>query len=133
MRQAVIADTGPLYAAVDPDDQYHRRAQRELKRLVRDRHELVIAYPTLLESYTLLLYRLGREVAKAWLDEVLTRAALVNPTPEDYRDAATKVRAFTDQEITLFDAAVAVLANRLGLTVWTYDHHFDVMRAAVWR
>jgi predicted nucleic acid-binding protein len=133
MRQAVIADTGPLYAAVDPDDQYHRRAQRELKRLVRDRHELVIAYPTLLESYTLLLYRLGREVAKAWLDEVLTGAALVNPTPEDYRDAATKVRAFTDQEITLFDAAVAVLASRLGLTVWTYDHHFDVMRAAVWR
>ena len=133
MRQAVIADTGPLYAAVDPDDQYHRRAQRELKRLVRDRHELVIAYPTLLESYTLLLYRLGREVAKAWLDEVLTGAVLVNPTPEDYRDAATKVRAFTDQEITLFDAAVAVLASRLGLTVWTYDHHFDVMRAAVWR
>jgi len=133
MRQAVIADTGPLYAAVDPDDQYHRRAQRELKRLVRDRHELVIVYPTLLESYTLLLYRLGREVAKAWLDEVLTGAALVNPTPEDYRDAATKVRAFTDQEITLFDAAVAVLASRLGLTVWTYDHHFDVMRAAVWR
>jgi predicted nucleic acid-binding protein len=133
MRQAVIADTGRLYAAVDPDDQYHRRAQRELKRLVRDRHELVIAYPTLLESYTLLLYRLGREVAKAWLDEVLTGAALVNPTPEDYRDAATKVRAFTDQEITLFDAAVAVLASRLGLTVWTYDHHFDVMRAAVWR
>jgi predicted nucleic acid-binding protein len=133
MRQAVIADTGPLYAAVDPDDQYHRRAQRELKRLVRDRHELVIAYPTLLESYTLLLYRLGREVAKAWLEEVLTGAALVNPTPEDYRDAATKVRAFTDQEITLFDAALAVLANRLGLTVWTYDHHFDVMRAAVWR
>jgi predicted nucleic acid-binding protein len=80
-----------------------------------------------------LLYRLGREVAKAWLDEVLTGAALVNPTPEDYRDAATKVRAFTDQEITLFDAAVAVLASRLGLTVWTYDHHFDVMRAAVWR
>jgi predicted nucleic acid-binding protein len=133
MRQAVIADTGPLYAAVDPDDQYHRRAQRELKRLVRDRHELVIAYPTLLESYTLLLYRLGRAIAETWLDEVLTGAAFVNPTPEDYRDAARKVQAFTDQEITLFDAAVAVLASRLGLKVWTYDHHFDVMRAAVWR
>jgi predicted nucleic acid-binding protein len=59
MSQGVIADTGPLYAAVDPDDQYHRRAQRELKRLVKDRHDLVIAYPTLLESYTLLLYRLA--------------------------------------------------------------------------
>jgi predicted nucleic acid-binding protein len=133
MKQAVIADTGPLYAAVDPDDQYHRRARRELKRLVRDRHELIIAYPTLLESYTLLLYRLGREIAKAWLDEVLTGAALVNLAREDYRDAANKVRTFSDQKITLFDAAVAVLGSRLGIKVWTYDHHFDVMRTAVWR
>jgi predicted nucleic acid-binding protein len=133
MRLAVIVDTGPLYAAVDPDDQYHRRAQRELKRLVRDRHELVIAYPTLLESYTLLLYRLGRETAKAWLDEVLSGATFVNPTPEDYRDAAKKVRTFSDQKITLFNAAIAVLGSRLGMKVWTYDHHFDVMRAAVWR
>jgi len=133
MRQAVIADTGPLYAAVDPDDQYHRRAQRELKRLVRDRHELLIAYPTLLESYTLLLYRLGGDTAKTWLDEVLTGAAFVNPSPEDYRDAARTVQAFADQKITLFDAAVAVLATRLSLKVRRYDHHFDVMRAAVWR
>lgn len=133
MKPAVIADTGPLYAAVDPDDRYHQRARRELKRLVRDRHELVIAYPTLLESYTLLLYRLGRPTAQKWLNEVLMGAAFVNPTPEDYRDAAKKVLAFTDQEITLFDATVAVLADRLAFRVWTYDHHFDVMCAAVWR
>jgi len=94
---------------------------------------LVIAYPTLLESYTLLLYRLGRPTAQKWLNEVLMGAAFVNPTPEDYRDAAKKVLAFTDQEITLFDATVAVLADRLAFRVWTYDHHFDVMCAAVWR
>jgi hypothetical protein len=23
--------------------------------------------------------------------------------------------------------------SRLGIEVWTYDHHFDVMHAAVWR
>jgi hypothetical protein len=37
MKRVVLADTGPLYAAVDPDDQYHGRAQRELKRLSRDK------------------------------------------------------------------------------------------------
>jgi hypothetical protein len=63
MRAPVIADTGPLYAAVDPDDQYHQRAQRELKLLKRERHELIIAYPTLLEAYTLVLYRIGGEAA----------------------------------------------------------------------
>jgi predicted nucleic acid-binding protein len=35
--------------------------------------------------------------------------------------------------ITLFDALAATLADRLGLEVWTHDHHFDVMRVAVWR
>jgi len=51
MRQVVLADTGPLYAAVDPTDHYHLQAQSE----------------------------------------------------------------------------------RLGLPVWTYDYHFNLMRANVWR
>jgi predicted nucleic acid-binding protein len=133
MKRAVIADTGPLYAAADPDDQYHRRAQRELARLNREQNEFVVAYPTLLESYTLVLYRLGNRIATTWLSEVLNGVALLNPTPEDYRDAAKKVVTFTDQQITLFDATVAVLAGRLNLMVWTYDHHFDMMRVRVWR
>jgi predicted nucleic acid-binding protein len=44
-----------------------------------------------------------------------------------------EVLSFKDQPITLFDATVAVLAQRTGLPVWTYDHHFDVMRVPVWR
>jgi hypothetical protein len=28
---------------------------------------------------------------------------------------------------------VAVLADQLQLSVWTFDHHFDVMGTAVWR
>jgi predicted nucleic acid-binding protein len=133
MKQSIIEDAGPLYAAADRDDQHHRRAQRELERLNREKNELIVAYPTLLESYTLVLYRLGKQAAATWLSEVTTGAAFLNPTPEDYRDAAKKVQSFTDQEITLFDATIAVLAGRLDLMVWTYDHHFDVMRAPVWR
>jgi len=51
----------------------------------------------------------------------------VNPIAEDYRQAIAKVQSLRDQPITLFDALVAALAHRLGLEVWTYDHHFDVM------
>ena len=47
MKRTVLADTGPLYAAVDPDDEYHARAQRELKRLAREKREVVLACPTL--------------------------------------------------------------------------------------
>jgi len=133
MSVAVLADTGPLYAAADPDDAHHARARRELGRLARDRIEVLIAYPTLLESYTLVLFRLGKPTASRWLEEVSATAALINPGPEDYRQAATRTRAFADQPITLFDATVAVLASRLQMEVWTYDHHFDLMRVPVWR
>ena len=133
MKRSVLADTGPLYAAVDPDDAHHARAQRELRRLQRDQREVVLAYSTLLEAYTLVLHRLGNRAASDWLKEVLAGAALFNPTPEDYRQAAAKLSDLAGQPITLFDATVAVLAERLQMEVWTYDHHFDVMQASVWR
>jgi predicted nucleic acid-binding protein len=71
-------------------------------------------------------------VTAGWLAE-MADATLVNLAPEDYRDAFARVRALADQHISLFDATVAALATRLGFEVWTYDHHFDVMRVAVWR
>jgi predicted nucleic acid-binding protein len=128
----VLADTGPLYAAVDPDDSYHKQARRELRRLSEQKQEVVVAYPTLLEAYTLVLFRLGGAAASRWLEE-MAGAALINPSAEDYRQAVAKVKPLQGQSITLFDGLVATLAGRLGLEVWTYDHHFDVMRVAVWR
>lgn len=67
MTRAVLADTGPLYAANDEGDSHHQRALRELKKLARDKREVLIAYPTLLEAHSLLLFRLGRNAASAWL------------------------------------------------------------------
>jgi predicted nucleic acid-binding protein len=132
MTRAVVADTGPLYAANDKGDAHHQRALRELQALARERRDVLIPYPILLEAYSLLLFRLGRDAASDWLTEVAD-AALVNPTPEDYRQALATIRALDDQPITLFDATVAALAARLGLPVWTYDRHFELMRIKVWR
>lgn len=48
-------------------------------------------------------------------------------------EATGLVSRFPDQSISLFDATLATVASRLGLPVWTYDHHFDSMKTAVWR
>lgn len=132
MRRAVLADTGPLYATVDPDDGHHKRARQELQRLAREKREVVVAYPTLLEAYTLVLFRLGANTAARWLKE-MSSAALVNPDAEDYRQAIAKIQTLAGQPITLFDGLAGAVATRLHLEVWSYDHHFDMMRVPVWR
>ena len=132
MREAVLADAGPLYAAVDPSDKHHARALRQLEELGRDRRDVIVPFSTMAETYTLLLRKLGASIALRWLNEI-AETVLVNPTPEDYRQAVVKLSRFTDQSITFFDATLAVLGLRMELPVWTYDHHFDVMRVPVWR
>ncbi len=132
MTRAVLADAGPLYAAVDEADEHHREARQQLQTLDAERRNVVVAYPILLEGYSLVLYRLGAVAAQKWIAS-LAGNSLINPDSEDYRRAVFTVQNFPDQKITLVDATVAALALRLGLEVWTYDHHFDVMRVPVWR
>ena len=128
----MLADAGPLYAAVDPSDLRHQQALRELQRLSQALCNVIVSFSTLLEVHSLVLRKIRRDIALRWLEE-MADATLINPTPEDYRQASAKLADFTDQSITLFDATLAVLALRAGLPVWTYDHHFEVMRVPVWR
>lgn len=132
MTKPVLADTGPLYAAVDPSDAHHEKALTEFEHLARNQRDVIVSFPILLESYSLVRRRFTSDISLQWLSEARS-GILVNPAPEDYRAAMVKLRTFADQKITLFDATLAVLSLRMGLPVWTYDHHFDVMRVPVWR
>lgn len=131
--RAVLADTGPLFALLDPDDEHHERAGKELAEIAEDGRELVVAFPIMVEAYKLILRGLGRRAAHRWLGEVERKVVLHNPAPDDYRNASRRVRRYPDQVLTLEDALIAVLGERLELPVWTFDHHFDVMGVPVWR
>jgi predicted nucleic acid-binding protein len=131
--RSVLADTGPLYALVDRDDNFHRRAHEEARRIADEGRSVVILFPTLLESHSLVLRRLGIHTCRRWLREITTGSGLLNPDREDYLAAVGRIQAYTDQTITLFDGLVTVLAEKLKLPVWTFDHHFDSMGVTVWR
>jgi len=133
MTRALLADTGPLYAAVDRDDAYHVQAQQELERLEREQWVIVVSYSTLLEAHTLIMRRLGLRVAHVWLQEIQRGAVLVTPVADDYSSAVERVQAYQDQALTLCDGVLAALSSRLRHAVWTYDHHFDNLRTPVWR
>lgn len=62
----VLADAGPLYAALDPSDQYHERAVSEGEKLVEAGYGVAVAYPTLQEVHFMLI-RLTHLVARRTL------------------------------------------------------------------
>jgi uncharacterized protein len=84
LRGIVLADTGPLYAARDPSDSYHGRAHDELARLRAQNLKVVVPYPILLESYSLVMRKLGNREAHALLAEVTSTSFLTNAVKEDY-------------------------------------------------
>ncbi len=128
----VLADAGPLYAAVDPDDQYHGRARRELASL-NDQHVAVaVPYPTFAETFTLVLYRLGPRRAVRFGEELTAGAALLNPSPADYSQAFSRLASRRDLPVSLFEGVTAIRAERLGVEVWTYDEHFHALGTRVW-
>jgi predicted nucleic acid-binding protein len=133
LRGIILADTGPLYAARDRDDSYHHRSQDELGRLRSQNLKVVVPYPTLIESYTLVMRELGIREAHGFLHEVVQGSLFENATAEDHCKAFSRVLRYPDQDITLVDAVIAEISNRLAAPVWTFDHHFDVMSVAVWR
>lgn len=133
MTRAILADTGPLYALVDPDDALHLRARGEADRLRNEDLRVLVGRPTVCEAYTLVLRRLGAATARTWLDEVHAGCGLINPGAIHYETAGQRLAVLPDQPITLFDGVLAELAAHLDLPVWTYDHHFDLMGTPVWR
>lgn len=133
MRGIVLADTGPLYAARDPDDNLHGRSQDALGRLRDQNIKVVVPYPILLESYSLVMRKLGNREAHAFLAQSSSTSILTNANTEDYQEASARILPYRDQDISLFDAVLAAMSDRLESPVWTFDHHFDVMRVDIWR
>lgn len=130
---AILADTGPLYALAFRSDQYHAQAQADLERLEAGRQRVIVTYSTAIECYRLILRGSEAKYASAWFDELRDSAEFINPTEDDYIAAARRIRRYGDQPITLADGVLAIVSQRLGLPVWTYDYHFDVMRVECWR
>jgi predicted nucleic acid-binding protein len=117
--RTVLADTGPLYAVAVRSDQYHDRALHEMARLMGDKVEIAVPYPILLETYSLILRRGRIPVALSWLAQMTESVTLIDPSSEEYRQATERVRRFSDQPITLFDALIVAMSDL---------HDFDIRR-----
>ena len=76
-RLTLLADTGPLYALGDYRDQYHSKAIHELELLQLAGYRIALLYPTLMESYTLVMRYLGVQYAHRWLGTAMEGCGLL--------------------------------------------------------
>lgn len=121
-----VVDSGPLYAAVDIDDDDHERCG-EL--LLRPDLRLVIPALVVAEVTYLVGRRLGATLESRFLAG-LTRLSVQAPYPEDWSRIAALVQQYGDFPLGGTDASVIALAERINTDlVLTLDRrHFRAVR-----
>lgn len=123
-----VFDTGPLYAALDADDDDHQ-ACAEL--LTRREVRPVIPMLVVTEVSYLAATRLGTE-AEAKFVAGLSTLDVDAPPPQEWERIAELIRRYENFPLGATDASVVALTERLQTPyVATLDHrHFHAVRPA---
>jgi predicted nucleic acid-binding protein len=121
-----VVDTGPLYAAVDRDDQDHARSVAVLQ---QPGLRLVIPALALAEASYLIGTRLGAAVEAQFL-ATLVGFDVRAPEPSDWKRIAGLVKEYADFPLGGVDASVVALAERLrtSLVITLDRRHFGAVR-----
>lgn len=124
----VVLDTGPLYAALDADDDDHESCAHVLRR--RD-VRFVIPVLVVAEVAYLACTRLGAD-AEATFIEGLSALDVEAPPAAEWKRIADLIGHYKDFPLGATDASVVALAERLQTPyVATLDHrHFRAVRPA---
>lgn len=123
-----IVDSGPLYAAVDADDDDHAPSVAIFSRTDL---ELIVPALVVAEVTYLVGRRLGPRTESAFLRGMST-LEVEAPSPEDWARIADLVDRYADFPLGGTDASVVALAERLGsdLIVTLDRRHFGALRSA---
>lgn len=122
-----IVDSGPLYAAIDADDDDHSRCLELLERRDLD---LIVPALVVAEVTYLVGRRLGAGIEAAFL-RGLASLEVEAPAVDDWPSIADLVERYGDFPLGGTDASVAVLAERMGtdLIVTLDRRHFGAIRS----
>jgi predicted nucleic acid-binding protein len=119
-------DTSILYAAVDSSDRGNERA----KEILKSGEPLVISDHVLVETWTLLSRRLGRDVAERFWGHLREGAVAIETVGPANLEAAWQIgQAWRDQGFSIVDCTSFAVMRRLGIErAASLDDHFAVFR-----
>jgi uncharacterized protein len=123
---SVFVDTSALFALVNRSDTDHERAKRCLSSLSNDNTTLVISNFILSETYTLILYKIGRTPALNVVNGLCETCELERVSEEDEEHAWRILNDFDDKTFSYVDATTFAVMTRLGLSrAFSFDEHFN--------
>ena len=119
----LLVDTSAVYALIDRDDTYHRKAVTLLRSVPRRGLTPLLTNFIMAESHALLLSRLGAEIARDWLLRQIWPVERI--TPEDEEKARKIIRRYSDKSFSYTDATSFAVMERLGIKeAFAFDPHF---------
>ncbi|HUN99834.1 MAG TPA: PIN domain-containing protein [Bradyrhizobium sp.] len=123
---SLYVDTSVWYAAADSSDRSNARA----KQVLGSGEQLVTSDHVLIETWTLIRYRIGRAAAERFWGGLRTGAALIEPVcPADLEAAWQIGDSWADQDFSIVDRTSFAVMNRLGIeTAASLDEHFAIFR-----
>jgi predicted nucleic acid-binding protein len=123
---SLFVDTSIWYAIADSSDRDNARA----KEIVKSGEPLVTTDHILVETWTLLRYRLQRGAAERFWDGMRSGVAAIEPVGLADLEAAWQIGlSWPDQDFSIVDRSSFAVMCRLGIErAASLDDHFAVFR-----
>lgn len=125
--RGLFVDTSAWYPLADGAHSDHQALVEALRVRVRKGVTVVTSNLVVAESHGLLLRRVGREIALAFLEAVRRSPNRIEHVTPEREDVAVDewIRRFADQNFSLADATSFALMSELGIEeALTLDRHF---------
>ena len=122
----VLIDTGAFYAMADRSDRHHEAAVDLARRIATAKIQVLTSDYVVAETYSLIMYKLGHAVARAWLSRLDVKIEFGS---EDDLDVASRLLAtYRSMDLSLTDALSMAIMRRTGADeVLGFDRHFSAV------
>jgi predicted nucleic acid-binding protein len=123
MSREVLWDSSAILALLDADDSDHERAVRAARKIATEHRPSFITNYIEAETHALLLRKLGRAVALAWL--LQGGLPVIRALPREEDRAKEILSRHTDKDWSLCDAiSFALIESREIRAAFSFDKHF---------
>jgi uncharacterized protein len=122
-----FVDTSAYFALTNDHDASHQVARSLLRRLADHQTHLFTTNDVIAETHALLLNRLNRSVARAFLQQLYEHSAttIVRVSVRDEQRARQIIATYTDKDFTFTDATSFAVMERLRIRhAFTFDDDF---------